>query len=358
MTTINHNSDFLFLYDATLCNPNGDPDQENKPRMDYDTSTNLVTDTRVKRFVRDYLKSEGQNIFVDMEGERKVAMDTRLLNIISALFDSGEFSDRFLNFQDVELTWNKLKEQVKIKTDSNSFYYSELMKIYKTAKAKLEEQFKDLKKIVDELFPKFNDALLFALIQNDYIDLRMFGSAVAVSGFPRTATGAIQLNWGYSLNHVELVESSSIVTIMNDDSSTFGKDYRVYYSFLAFNGTINKFAAKTTGLTEEDQKFFRKAIWESIPSQPTRSKMNQYPKLYLEIVYNDGFNNGHFGDLRNKVKVEYKESVPAKQVRSFDDLIVNVSALAKLIIENKGEGKPIKEVIIQKSDDFPELKIN
>lgn len=359
MTTVNFNSDFIFLYDATLCNPNGDPDQENKPRMDYDTSTNLVTDTRIKRFIRDYLKNQGQDIFVDMEGERKVSMDTRLLNIISLLFDSGEFEKRLLMFQDVKASWEKLKEQVNINAATNSNYYSELMKIYKAKKkADVEEQYKELKKTVDELFPKFNDAFLFALVQNDYIDLRMFGSAVAVSGFPRTATGAIQLNWGYSLNQVELVESSSIVTIMNDDSSTFGKDYRVYYSLLAFNGTINKYAAKTTGLTEDDQKLFRKAIWESIPSQPTRSKMNQYPKLYLEIVYNEGFNNGYFGDLRNTIKVDYKAGVPAKQVRSFNDLAIDVSILAKLINENKGEGKPIKEVIISKSIDFPELKIN
>lgn len=358
MTIVSHNSDFIFFYDATLCNPNGDPDQENKPRMDYDTNTNLVTDTRIKRFIRDYLKNQGQDVFVDMEGERKVSMDTRLLNIIKALFDSGEFDKRFLVFNDVTAYWNKLKEQVQIKAETNSIYYSALMDIYKKDKKDLTEGQKIIKKKVEEFLPKFNDALLFAIIQNDYIDLRMFGSAVAVSGFPRTATGAIQLNWGYSLNQVELVESSSIVTIMNDDSSTFGKDYRVYYSFLAFNGTINKYAAKTTGLTEDDRDLFRKAIWESIPSQPTRSKMNQYPKLYLEIVYNDSFNNGHFGDLRNVIKVEYKEGIIAKKVRSFNDLVVDVSALTKLINENKGEGKPIKEVVLYTSADFPELKIN
>ena len=47
--SITNSSDFLFIYEAIQCNPNGDPDQENKPRMDYDTNTNLVTDTRIKR---------------------------------------------------------------------------------------------------------------------------------------------------------------------------------------------------------------------------------------------------------------------------------------------------------------------
>ena len=32
--TITNNHELLFIYDAKMCNPNGDPDNENKPRMD------------------------------------------------------------------------------------------------------------------------------------------------------------------------------------------------------------------------------------------------------------------------------------------------------------------------------------
>lgn len=39
---INNNSDFLFGFEGILTNSNGDPDQENKPRMDYETNTVLV----------------------------------------------------------------------------------------------------------------------------------------------------------------------------------------------------------------------------------------------------------------------------------------------------------------------------
>ncbi len=334
MSTVNNNSDFIFLYDATLCNPNGDPDQENKPRMDYDTSTNLVTDTRVKRFIRDYMKDQGQEIFVDMEGDSKVSSDSKLDFVVQRILSDS--AERALIFEEKP----------------------ELLKDFEAIIAEKKDKDSILKLLQNAKNSKLNYYILSQLVKNKFVDIRMFGSAFAVGGFTKAYTGAIQMNWGYSLNQVELVESSSIVTIMNDDSSTFGKDYRVYYSLLAFNGTINKYAAKTTGLTEDDQKLFRKAIWESIPSQPTRSKMNQYPKLYLEIVYNEGFNNGYFGDLRNAIKLDYKADVPAKQVRSFNDLTIDVSALAKLINENKGEGKPIKEVIISKSIDFPELKIN
>src|SRR5690606_9618843 len=82
--TIKNSSDFLFIYEAIQCNPNGDPYQENKPRMDYDTKTNLVTDTRVKRFIRDYLKesNEEEVVFVDMEGNSKVSVDSKLKAVV------------------------------------------------------------------------------------------------------------------------------------------------------------------------------------------------------------------------------------------------------------------------------------
>ena len=70
--SITNSSDFLFVYEAIQCNPNGDPDQENKPRMDYDTKTNLVTDTRLKRFIRDYLKANNEDEVVFVEGEMDV----------------------------------------------------------------------------------------------------------------------------------------------------------------------------------------------------------------------------------------------------------------------------------------------
>lgn len=52
---IKNRSEILFLYDVTDANPNGDPNDENKPRIDEETGVNIVTDVRLKRTVRDYL---------------------------------------------------------------------------------------------------------------------------------------------------------------------------------------------------------------------------------------------------------------------------------------------------------------
>lgn len=53
--TIKNRQEILFLYDVTDANPNGDPVDENKPRIDEETGINVVTDVRLKRTIRDYL---------------------------------------------------------------------------------------------------------------------------------------------------------------------------------------------------------------------------------------------------------------------------------------------------------------
>ncbi len=328
---IKNNSDFLFIYEAINCNPNGDPDMENKPRMDYDTNTNIVTDVRVKRYIRDYLKSIGYKIFVDFEEEQKVSPDTRLKNEINRL------TDKEINIllADYETERNDLLKVLENKGNKP------LSDILQDKKAKEAFTSKNV-----------NNVLLQQLVKQQMIDIRMFGSAFAIKEFTKAYTGPIQLTWGYSLNKVKLFDTSAIVTIMNDDNSTFGKDYRLYYSLIAFHGTINKMAAESTGLTEDDRNTFRNAIWNSISATPTRSKLNQYPKLYIELEYNENYANGQFGDLRNYVKVTPKEGLNEETVRKFDDLNLNLDLLLNLINENKGADKVIKNVYVKSSSDL------
>ncbi len=70
MTKVNQRIEILFLYDVSFNNPNGDPLDENKPRIDYNTNYNIVTDVRLKRTIRDYiLEHKKMDIFVKEERE-------------------------------------------------------------------------------------------------------------------------------------------------------------------------------------------------------------------------------------------------------------------------------------------------
>ena len=322
---ISNNSDFLFIYEAIQCNPNGDPDQENKPRMDYETNTNLVTDVRVKRYVRDYLKNNGNDIFVDFEGNSKVTMDDKLKAHLLKIYMNDEKMKILINDDTLFADYQEFRKSNNDKT--------------------IDEMIKKETKIKD-----INYAVLAGLVRDQFIDIRMFGSAFAVPGFTRAYTGPIQLNWGYSLNNVHLMESDTISSIMNDGNSTFGKDYRVKYSLLAFHGSINKAAAQHTGFNDEDLKLFRSVLWNSISANPTRSKLNQYPKLYVELEYNKDYSNGHFGDIRSLIKATSK--IDDRKVRSLSDLEIDFSKLEKMEAENKGDGKELKELHVRKSPDI------
>lgn len=62
---VSNRSEIVFLYDVKDSNPNGDPLDENKPRIDEETMLNLVTDVRLKRTVRDYLHDfRDEEIFI------------------------------------------------------------------------------------------------------------------------------------------------------------------------------------------------------------------------------------------------------------------------------------------------------
>src|SRR5690606_35540798 len=98
-------------FEAAMTNPNGDPDQENKPRMDYETSTLLVSDARRKRDCRDFLKQKGFQIFVDTLADKKVPVSQMFDHICEQWLKNEE---KFFNLleqnPDIKSAWEQLVE--------------------------------------------------------------------------------------------------------------------------------------------------------------------------------------------------------------------------------------------------------
>lgn len=93
-TPVKNRYDFVFLFDVKDGNPNGDPDQDNLPRVDAENQEGLVTDVCIKRKVRNYveLKSVGNN-----NGHR---IFIRQGNVLATIIDNTkgeEVSDRQKN---------------------------------------------------------------------------------------------------------------------------------------------------------------------------------------------------------------------------------------------------------------------
>jgi len=286
------NSEILFLYEARLCNPNGDPDDENKPRMDIRTGRNLVSDVRLKRFFRNYIMNRygEEYVWVSTIGGRHVSADQR----------------------------------------------------------------------VGEQEP---DQIL-----GSCIDARLFGATIPrkkkgkTRGEAVSYTGPVQFSWGYSLHPVELVESSSITSMFvgrekekkeeGDEEEqgertygTIGKDWRLYYSLLAFYGVISGLRSKNTGLRELDVRILDNLLWKSVAlDATTRSKIGEKPHLYLRAEYDDS--ETIIGDLRKHVRVEYDDQRP---IRDLSDINLDFSPLKEALMQVR---ERIRCIYIYVSDEF------
>lgn len=250
------NSEILYIYDAKLSNPNGDPDEENRPRMDYEREINLVSDLRLKRYVRDYLIDKGYSLFVQGIDDKPVTAERRVKALVS---------------QDADT------------------------------------------------------------ILNELIDVRMFGATIPLKGDNKNFTGPIQFNWGYSLNKVELLETSitsHFTSKEGNNQGSIGKDYRVKYSFIAFSGVISGKRAEKVKLSEEDVNLLDKAMRYAIPEQSTRSKIGQYPRLYMRVQYKD--DETILGDMRDYIKFQQEE----ESIRDIKECALDVTELRNFLVKN------------------------
>jgi CRISPR-associated protein Csh2 len=327
------NSEFLFGFEAVMTNPNGDPDQENRPRMDYETATTLVSDARRKRDCRDILKRRGYAIFVDTFEDNKIPMD-RMFEIIVEKWLANEIKieQLFKETSDLEKKWNQATDKEKLK----KIFNDDKRKQYSKCEGYCDKYFfilKDSKAKKTKEFVDFNNLFLTEIIKNSLIDIRLFGSAMAVEGVSRTYTGPVQITWGYSLHPVELVKSNTITSIMNEGNSTFGKKHKLHYGLIAHYGTINKYAAILTGMKEWDREIFRKALVQGMMSNQTDSKQGQTPLFYIEVQHKKGF-DGYLGDLRRFCNVTWREDNP---IRSLQDLTVDFGPLARVIEDMKNK---------------------
>lgn len=98
MAQIENRSEILFLYDVVRCNPNGDPLDSNRPRLDEATNRCLVTDVRLKRTIRDYLFDKGFNGENGSKGDIFIRTEAVTGEQRSGAYaDEKEFKSKFID---------------------------------------------------------------------------------------------------------------------------------------------------------------------------------------------------------------------------------------------------------------------
>jgi len=282
---IKNRSEILFLYDVADANPNGDPLDSNKPRLDEETEINIVTDVRLKRTIRDYLEEyKNQSCFV-----KEVIYDDK----------NGYIQDSKLRANDYlpEKKYGSIQE------------------------AKIE-----LKKAILE----------------KCIDVRLFGATIIVDGLVKknykgsiTLTGPVQFRLGRSLHKVEINHikgTGAFASGKGKTQATFREEYILPYSLIGFYGIINEKAAESTQMKDEDVDLLLDGIWNGTKNLISRSKFGQIPRVLLQVEYNE--DNYFIGDLDRQISLTH-DLDNDKQIRSVNDYKLNTNSLLKLFEINK-----------------------
>lgn len=227
MTTPNR-SELLFVYDAQDCNPNGNPIGDNRPRRDPDTGQGIITDVRLKRYLRDQLLDDGFDIYVkQIDGESR----TRTSLVLDILDDVGSAAD----VEEIE---------------------------------EIGEQF--LERATDVRY--FGATLSFESSEEEE-DERL--RQALNSSFPNHYQGPVQFLPSKSLNEVEENEEYDSLTsvISTGEENRQGgfdlDDKRIKYGIFPFWGIVDNNGADATNLTEEDVERLDTLCWRALKNQTT-----------------------------------------------------------------------------------------
>lgn len=317
MAELKNRTEMLFLYDIENANPNGDPNDENKPRLDEETGKNIVTDVRLKRTIRDYLLERGHEILVQ----------EKIYN------DEGHIQDAKLR-----------AENFLIDKDGNQITKKDVKKL-------IDEKEKNPKKT--DYLNKMIDLIKIQLF--NCIDLRLFGATLPVEWEKKptpiassiTFTGPVQFKMGKSLHAVKLnyvKGTGAFASKQGVTRKTFREEYMLPYSLIGFYGIINENAGKHTQLTKKDITLLKEAMWNGTKGLISRSKFGQIPRLLLSIQYKDpGF---FIGELDNLVCLRHE--MPDTRIRRPEDYTIDLSELMGRIEKAKNKIQSISFIADEK----------
>jgi CRISPR-associated protein Csh2 len=296
--TVENRSEIVFVYDAVDANPNGNPlSGANRPRRDPVTDQAIVTDVRLKRYLRDQLEADGHGVYIT---------STR----------DGEYAK----------TREELLKQSLGVTDPED--------------------------IQEDAFDGF---------LANAVDARYFGATLSIDTsddeiinavedqLPDHLTGPVQFSPGKSFHPTEPNEeynslTSVIGTQEQKEQGGFDlDDHRLKYALIGFHGLVDEHGAADTNLSATDVRRLDTLLWRAIKNQTiTRSKVGQEPRLYLRVEYAD--ERFHVGGLTHDLDVA-EDDAEAREYRNVRDVTLDASALLDRLDEHADRIETVHVVV-------------
>lgn len=349
---IKNRYEFVYLFDVSKGNPNGDPDAGNAPRQDYETGKGLVTDVCLKRKIRNYVDIIKNNqapyeihvregAFLSEHHKRAhLAIENETIQMIVpddlfAEFKAFEaypegivFSDKgerpclllsLAGLEETEKNVKKLEEKNKKEDAVNAKLISP------AAKAKLRELFIDSK-----------EKKAAQWMCKNFFDVRTFG-AVMSTGDMRCGQirGPVQFGFAESIDSIvgKEISMSRTAAVSVDDPDQKGLGARksiVPYGLYRVHGYISAHLSSQTNFTEDDLKMLWSALMNMFDQDPAAARTGMHAQKLIVFKH-----EGTDKDPKQKAQQAMLGCAPARKL--FDLIKVERA-------ENKGDGKECSEI--------------
>lgn len=289
---IKNRYDFVFLYDVKDGNPNGDPDMDNQPRIDFETREGLVSDVCIKRKVRNYvqfkveageLDSSKYDIFI-RQGQIPL---NNIISEASGKVDGNEekgrisLCDRYFDIRTFGAVLSTGEAASKDKADSTE----------ETENAKGKKKSKGNKKGLGVV----RGPVQFVFSRSiDPIDSRT-----------------------HSLTRCCITKEEDA-----DKDNTFGNKSTVSYGLYRMHGYVSAFDGEKWHFTEDDLNLLWDALKNAFEHDHAAARGEMNARALIVFKHSSKLGNARSAQLFDLVKIEKKEGVEFP--RSFDDYKVTV----------------------------------
>lgn len=282
MTSLTNKIDFAVLVTVKKANPNGDPNNGNRPREDFE-GYGEISDVCIKRKIRNRLQDMGEKIFVQSD-ER---------------CDDGfqSLNDRFKGY-------DLLQRAVKNK-DGDAVY---------------------------------------RLACEKWIDVRGFGQVMAFkaggdsSSVSKGIRGPISIHPAYSVSTINS-ESMQITKSVNSEtkekksSDTMGQKHRVEFGLYVIKGSINCQLAEKTGFSNEDAEKVKQALITLFENDASSARPEGSMEVRKVYWWKHNCKSGQYSTAKVHRSLHVTEKEGVTTPKSFDDYVITIDELEGLPVE-------------------------
>lgn len=357
---IKNRYDFVFVFDVTDGNPNGDPDAGNLPRVDAETGMGLVTDVCLKRKVRNFVQIvKGAEKPFDIYVKEKAVLGRAHVEAFKELgIELGEggkkeipdeFVDAFselvlpdgLSLSEEENEDGELQAYLNIAFDFDKKLLADFWKENKSFAANNKEAkllIDNLSKSVKSRKPKGEETEKGRKWMCDnFYDIRTFGAVLSLKSAPNCGQvrGPIQFTFGRSVDPVVALEHS--ITRMavateaeaekqGGDNRTMGRKFTVPYGLYVSKGFISAHLAAQTGFNEDDLELFWEALKSMFDHDHSAARGMMSTRKLIVFKHSTALGNAPAHQLFDAIKIEKNDA--SKPTRAFDDYSISIDKAA------------------------------